>query len=1153
MPHFLGYHKLRTGEGFFRSDFYGKNQIDAIPDPEGGNTDKPPTSIPSPFAAMDLTRTAFRRIVENQELKGDKIDQKLVSQCWDVGEMFFNSSTFGEDLKIMPWDPQKDLLELTNSSEGEGHRILGDTLKMFMDQDADAYNFGSLKKLYLLKYKYNLLGGTSPCTLFFSTLNPVENNPEVHVKLVGDDTWFDADYKALHEREDSFQIFIYSLQKLIPGFSVKLREVNDYLVKNLEILKTRNNPLFKKINELKKENYSADFDELNLGHAGSALTIMGLPLRRKKNKTDGQSDFKILSTKYSGQAPLVLTPDFGGSDQLGQTMTYFDSPFNDDIRNAIPYYHTEADITNRVLPGLTGQKYPYLLVSDLLEDSIVKLIYPINSDKFFDGNLSSSERAYGFLLPLKPKFFEFFNTDYLTEVRMPDGKPSFEMEERGTGGVKVILRLKINNGYIEFDRIYMPPVSAQGSSADLSRNQGGMKEALLGVNIFPFVRASVKGLKNEYRIQSVSKEYNFETIINELSFYSNLSTSEVSVKSVQERSDIKNHNYGTKVYLIDSEFDFIRLKHGELTGVIIPKWTNHIGGSDIYHFSVDFGTTNTHIEYTVNGKKTPKPFNIDAKDIQVGVLHDSAFIAANPQEERFILDQSLVTEFKPLHIGSNLHHRFPQRTVLIEPNNLNLNTPTYALADFNIPFIYERQSIDTQNKISTDLKWSNYVQGEDDKKRVRAYLENLMLLMKAKVLLNEGNIEKTQLTWFYPSSMLPNRRNQLEKMWVELAREHLHKDINPTQISESIAPFYYYRKNLNVGAMTRPAVSIDIGGGTTDFVVFEKDKPTYLSSFRFAANSIFGDAYGSSPQRNGFVNKYKLVIENLLNTNVTYLSKLASVFPEIMDSDNSADIIAFFMSLENNISVKENNLPISFQEKLRDDQDMKLVILLFYSAIIYHLARFMSFNKIPMPKNIIFSGNGSKVIGLIDESLKFSSLKELSSLIFYKVYSASATSEEEKAAVIKPNLNIEQFDAPKEITCKGGLLFDQRDSVNIESIKKVLIGSIDEPQSKIQYPDVDSELLHSVADEVESFIKLFFELHSEFNFFHNFSINAALLDESERALLDRDELLEQLERGIQNKKEQLFGNEKIAIEETLFFYPLVGMMNKLAYDLSLKS
>ena len=75
MPYLLGYHKLKEGEDFFPSNFYSKVQIEAIPDPEGGNIKRPPTSIPSPFAAIDLTRTAFKRIIESPDLKGEKIDQ----------------------------------------------------------------------------------------------------------------------------------------------------------------------------------------------------------------------------------------------------------------------------------------------------------------------------------------------------------------------------------------------------------------------------------------------------------------------------------------------------------------------------------------------------------------------------------------------------------------------------------------------------------------------------------------------------------------------------------------------------------------------------------------------------------------------------------------------------------------------------------------------------------------------------------------------------------------------------------------------------------------------------------------------------------------------------------------------------------------------
>ena len=158
MGHSLGYRKLNTQEDFYETEAYTKAQIADISDPEGGNTLKPPTSIPSPFAAMDLTRTAFQRIVSSPDLKGTLIDQKLVSQCWDVGEVFFNSAAFSDDLEIISWSKTRSLKTLLEDSPHPGHKILGETIQMFLKQDAQSYNFDDFNELFILKYKYNVLG-----------------------------------------------------------------------------------------------------------------------------------------------------------------------------------------------------------------------------------------------------------------------------------------------------------------------------------------------------------------------------------------------------------------------------------------------------------------------------------------------------------------------------------------------------------------------------------------------------------------------------------------------------------------------------------------------------------------------------------------------------------------------------------------------------------------------------------------------------------------------------------------------------------------------------------------------------------------------------------------------------------------------------------
>ena len=49
----------KGGKDWFISDAYDDNAIESIKDPEGGVAISMPTAIPSPFARMDLIKTAF--------------------------------------------------------------------------------------------------------------------------------------------------------------------------------------------------------------------------------------------------------------------------------------------------------------------------------------------------------------------------------------------------------------------------------------------------------------------------------------------------------------------------------------------------------------------------------------------------------------------------------------------------------------------------------------------------------------------------------------------------------------------------------------------------------------------------------------------------------------------------------------------------------------------------------------------------------------------------------------------------------------------------------------------------------------------------------------------------------------------------------------
>jgi hypothetical protein len=186
--------------------------------------------------------------------------------------------------------------------------------------------------------------------------------------------------------------------------------------------------------------------------------------------------------------------------------------------------------------------------------------------------------------------------------------------------------------------------------------------------------------------------------------------------------------------------------------------------------------------------------------------------------------------------------------------------------------------------------------------------------------------------------MTAGKLSNLEALWQRSIGRYISlKKENQSKISESIAPYYYY-KTKNIYAGTKPAVNIDIGGGTTDIVVYVNDKPKLLTSFKFAANSIFGDGFGNGgADNNGFINRYGNRIKSLLAENSLF--DLIRVYTQLEDTKSSIDLAAFFFSIEENPEVLEKGLPISYSNILKRDDSMRFVFLVFYAAILYHITK----------------------------------------------------------------------------------------------------------------------------------------------------------------------------------------------------------------------
>ena len=115
-----------------------------IDDPNGGLSQQPRTAIPSPFAQMDLVKNAFKRLAMNATLEGESMDEKLVANAFDIAQLFFNYGELRNQLRIVEWNRATQLEMLKDSLQ---HKLLGETIEMFLEQDKEAFNFDKMDRL----------------------------------------------------------------------------------------------------------------------------------------------------------------------------------------------------------------------------------------------------------------------------------------------------------------------------------------------------------------------------------------------------------------------------------------------------------------------------------------------------------------------------------------------------------------------------------------------------------------------------------------------------------------------------------------------------------------------------------------------------------------------------------------------------------------------------------------------------------------------------------------------------------------------------------------------------------------------------------------------------------------------------------------------
>lgn len=1148
MSNILSYNKKTTGEGWIQlNDQYNADEIEMISDPDGGMLQTPRTAIPSPFAQMELVKNAFQRLSLHKDLNGEAMDKKLVSNALDVAQLLFNYREYNSLFHIIEWNKRTQIERLKTDGQ---HKLLGETIEMFLQQDAEAFNFDKLEKLYFITYGNNVIGGTSPITLFMASpdagIYPYDISIEENIKLF-------AVCRPLHVREKAFVKYIYAMFTAYPELKKLCGEVNNYIIRDFslldsatreEIIKEIGNP---EALDLENKDKAKVFLSSNYDVMEEGIQALNVPFYYTRpvdiKKEISKSDFVIYpSLDVEETLPLVLQNNLNATKS--DSFRYITRDWDDSI--CIKPEDYSMSLEKRILPA-TCHQYPWLTDDDFLQPALIKLDYTSNHDCFFDGNVSAGTTETDnndFVLPLKPIYFKYFKVSDLWGTI--NGYKRFELRHTKDGSsevVKAILRIPVSNGtkFITLTRTYV-----KSNNGDLSYDRqndcGHFVTIPFAVSIFPFVKSP---LLKQYNVQLIDRALGqLEQHDMTLSFYKDgdnniLSDDNVTIRN---RSIKAEKRVGSSYYKVTDMFDYIKVAikgdgaNNYIEGVICPKWAQNIRGHEAYTFAVDLGTTNTHIEY-MRENNMPEPLKIDS------IAHER-FLATLYNGESILYDAIMRQEFLPKCIDET--YGFPQRTVLSESEHLDARNADdiIALGDVNIPFIYEKESIGYGNRIIPDLKWSADTASS---KRIRAYITELALLMRTKIILENGDLNKTRLVWFYPLSMKIGKIRKMEEIWAKTFQEVFGIKADNTNIikmPESVAPYYYYKCSDKFHGAASNVVSIDIGGGSSDLAVFEPSskQPIMLSSFRFAANVLFGDGFSEIPHgdTNPMIIKYAKYFKDLFNNDDDKYGELNGILDDIMEKRKSEDINAFFFSIEQNKIVK-NNDTFSYNLRLNEDYTRKIIFIYFYATIIYYVAKTMAHRHLHKPRSVMFSGTGSKVLDIVGNK---EDLNLITQTIFEMIYNEKYDTDGFSVII--------EHDEPKQITCRGALM-QVRDNTGCENVYELnrLMSNLDTPMkynysmiskecltyNDMNNADIHNEIIESVKRYNEFFVSLCDHIH----------VNDLFLVDKKSMQLFKDVVNKNIEHHLANgwiymNKNVEEKNDDDLIEDTVFFYPIIGII-----------